>query len=596
MSSAQITIEQSGVRGAAGKSRDDLIVGDVVKLRNANDDGVTSWRWKLTAPKGSAATLSNVVAAAPEFTPDVPGTYVVELSVDQGATGQRDTRLAAVRNPAITTALFGDIETRFLGVKESDEANWVVDFGGAVGSKTNDTGYWEDLDRWFRLLLDVSISGGGGSGEPVINPEIPTGAGEINLRDFKGFSAIWDDGDNSPGSPALGVRFPQMEPGDIKAGRRVGVIALAGNPNSAISLQAFPGDQIFDGAAVTPVATIPAGTLSGYTALVWEAVPAGLPATGAEITSVTPDTDPGPFPTGSPTVLTINGTGGILPSLPDLSLALVGEFSPNPTVALVVTSAIQLAPGAGWQIVAELPAGLDGPGLYALTVFDLSTFSLYAASTGAFGAGVPSELSPARANVWIPVQTGSASGGGGGGGDAWDAVLLAGNTSNGTDAILTGDDKLVIAGVPGGGGGGRPVAPVRYRTGRQVNLSTFPVPPPVGFNQLGSPIVDAGASFGPQLASRAIVRAQCLTRQGDSAVAPGVMEWAVIEEVWAFNAPSPPTQLSVITAAGAVGAGGFRLGTDGVDLFVEVDYVSAAQDGIAVAHVDVTLLPGFTPV
>ena len=123
MASASITIEQNGVRGAASTSRDDLALAQPVTLRNANDSGVRSWRWSLKIPKGSAATLSNVTAAAPVFTPDVAGTYVVSLAINEGLTGQTDRRLAAVRNPSITIGAT-TYETRYVGIGEDGEASF----------------------------------------------------------------------------------------------------------------------------------------------------------------------------------------------------------------------------------------------------------------------------------------------------------------------------------------------------------------------------------------------------------------------------------------------------------------------------------------
>jgi len=159
MASASIVIEQSGVAGAAGKSRDDIATGSPVAIRNANDEGVRSWRWKLEPPKGSTATLSNVTAAAPVFTPDVTGTYVVSLAVNEGRTGETDKLLAAVRNPTVTIGV-QSFDTRYIGIGEDGEANWTVDLG--AGPVTNTTGWWEDLDRWTRLIQAVAVGGGGG--------------------------------------------------------------------------------------------------------------------------------------------------------------------------------------------------------------------------------------------------------------------------------------------------------------------------------------------------------------------------------------------------------------------------------------------------
>jgi len=156
MATARISIEQNGLRSGPGVSRDDLTVGDVVTFRNGDDNGVVSWRWLLVSrPRGSSAVLSNVVAAQPTLTPDVTGTYTVQLTVNEGRDGQVSRVLAAVRNAPVL-----GFETRYIGAAETDEANWDVDLGG--GPRPNTQGWWEDLDRWLRVLYQVASGGSGG--------------------------------------------------------------------------------------------------------------------------------------------------------------------------------------------------------------------------------------------------------------------------------------------------------------------------------------------------------------------------------------------------------------------------------------------------
>ncbi|MCW8821885.1 MAG: DUF5011 domain-containing protein, partial [Sulfurovum sp.] len=63
-------------------------LGSVVTLDGSfsiDDDGDTlSYSWVLTAPAGSAATLSDTQIVNPTFTPDVNGTYIVQLRVNDG--------------------------------------------------------------------------------------------------------------------------------------------------------------------------------------------------------------------------------------------------------------------------------------------------------------------------------------------------------------------------------------------------------------------------------------------------------------------------------------------------------------------------------
>src|SRR6266508_1228475 len=71
--------------GTTGVSRDDLVVGALVTLSDpANPSG--TFAWTLAAkPPGSAATLSGATGSTATFTPDVPGTYLVELVANGSA-------------------------------------------------------------------------------------------------------------------------------------------------------------------------------------------------------------------------------------------------------------------------------------------------------------------------------------------------------------------------------------------------------------------------------------------------------------------------------------------------------------------------------
>jgi hypothetical protein len=156
VATAQIVIDHGGIAGQPGIGRDDIIVGQLITLRNADDNGVRSWRWLLVSrPRGSSATLSSVVAAQPTFRADVAGSYLIQLTVNEGRKGEVDRQLAAVRN----ASLHG-IDTRFIAAGESDEANWNVDFGDGAGPVPNPSGWWDDLDRWMRVVQAAASSGG----------------------------------------------------------------------------------------------------------------------------------------------------------------------------------------------------------------------------------------------------------------------------------------------------------------------------------------------------------------------------------------------------------------------------------------------------
>ncbi len=146
MSSARIVIAQSGVTGAAGISRDDIITGQPVTLTNEDDSGVRSWRWRFKdRPTGSASTLSSPTSAQVTFTPDVAGSYLIELKVDEGLIGQTSTLIAAVRE---TLGVVTDLRMPAAG--ESNEANW----------DSNVRGSFPDLEAWLRASAGAATDHG----------------------------------------------------------------------------------------------------------------------------------------------------------------------------------------------------------------------------------------------------------------------------------------------------------------------------------------------------------------------------------------------------------------------------------------------------
>lgn len=85
------------INGSAG-SNTDLPAGTLVTLSNADNTGVTTWLWTiLDQPPGTADNLSSPSAAAPTFTPNKEGSYLIQLIVNQGTgTEQRSQVIAAV--------------------------------------------------------------------------------------------------------------------------------------------------------------------------------------------------------------------------------------------------------------------------------------------------------------------------------------------------------------------------------------------------------------------------------------------------------------------------------------------------------------------
>ena len=85
--------------GQPGRARDDLVLGQPITARNSNDVDVARWVWALVdKPLGSLTVLSGTTSPQVVFTPDVAGSYLLRLSVDDGVTGQIDHKVAAVRD------------------------------------------------------------------------------------------------------------------------------------------------------------------------------------------------------------------------------------------------------------------------------------------------------------------------------------------------------------------------------------------------------------------------------------------------------------------------------------------------------------------
>ena len=94
------------------------MLGLPVQLRNADDTGIRSWRWEILDQPSVVAPvqLSNPVAPNPVFTPDQPGTYLLQLTVNEGRKGEVQRILVAIRDAG---------GRRIPAAGENREANWL---------------------------------------------------------------------------------------------------------------------------------------------------------------------------------------------------------------------------------------------------------------------------------------------------------------------------------------------------------------------------------------------------------------------------------------------------------------------------------------
>jgi len=172
VASALIRIDQAAnpvPNGVAGISRDDIVLGSIVTVRNSSTSGVRSRRWVLDRPFNSAAVLSTTTGEAPTFVPDVVGTYLIKLSVngglDMGEDGDEvDKRSVIVRDAA---------GHRHPATEEGAESNYQIAPG-----LFNTEGWSPDLRRMLQAYdnrdgdpLTVTVAAGGTENLAVVLPD-----------------------------------------------------------------------------------------------------------------------------------------------------------------------------------------------------------------------------------------------------------------------------------------------------------------------------------------------------------------------------------------------------------------------------------------
>lgn len=76
-----------------------LVIDTLVQLNNSGNGGELTYLWEwLYRPEGSSAAFSNPTLQNPTFTPDVEGTYLIRLTVNQAeATESVNTVIAAIK-------------------------------------------------------------------------------------------------------------------------------------------------------------------------------------------------------------------------------------------------------------------------------------------------------------------------------------------------------------------------------------------------------------------------------------------------------------------------------------------------------------------
>lgn len=145
--------------GSPGVARNDLWVGQVIRPR-VSTSGNSSQEWTLLGkPPGSATTISGSTDVACSFTPDVPGSYRLQLVTNGGGAGNVQILIAACRFDVTGTVT---------------QRGWRLPAVGETSSEDNFSGNtrgWDEAISYMltdvRTSLDILLAGGGGGGDGV---------------------------------------------------------------------------------------------------------------------------------------------------------------------------------------------------------------------------------------------------------------------------------------------------------------------------------------------------------------------------------------------------------------------------------------------
>jgi hypothetical protein len=147
MSGAIIEIDQARPSGGTsygspGVARNDLWESRLITC-HSTASGNTGWAWEfLSIPTGSSAIFSGSSTSTATFTPDLPGTYLVQLTTNGGGPGNVQVLVAGVRFDVNGSMVFRG--WRIPGVGEQQAAS---NYGG------NTRGWSEPIET---LLTDIN--------------------------------------------------------------------------------------------------------------------------------------------------------------------------------------------------------------------------------------------------------------------------------------------------------------------------------------------------------------------------------------------------------------------------------------------------------
>lgn len=152
--------------GSPGVARKDLWQAHEVTARST-EAGNLSYSWAfLDIPPGSAATLADATTANARFTPDLPGSYRIQLTTNGGGPGNVQILIAAVTfdNAGVLT-----------------QRGWRVPAFGEAGTENNFLGQLRGWAETFEFILaDIrTVLSTGGLTPPGANTQIPFNDGGV---------------------------------------------------------------------------------------------------------------------------------------------------------------------------------------------------------------------------------------------------------------------------------------------------------------------------------------------------------------------------------------------------------------------------------
>lgn len=169
--------------GVAGKSRDDLALAVPVVISDSGPGPTRAWLL-LDKPEGSAAVLSSATGASTQFTPDVEGSYRVQLTVNGGPSSDYIAHVVAGVQLALPSWVAGDgnkVRIPAWGEK--------LDFNvkSAPGVGANARGWAYEVGKFFRTLVDYAF------GVLVQDKGVAVGAEPFRSLNLKGME-VTDEG------------------------------------------------------------------------------------------------------------------------------------------------------------------------------------------------------------------------------------------------------------------------------------------------------------------------------------------------------------------------------------------------------------------